>query len=104
MSTRSDSGSGEDSLDRLLPPAGAPRMKSTSLNTTDPPLLRTGTRTVYTAGRPPWYDEHGAQSKEALSSGCVGAAPQGRPPWPIRSPRLWMCRRLCCCLWILSTR
>lgn len=36
--------------------------------------------------------------------GCVGAALQGRPPWPIRSLRLWMCRGLCCCLWILSTR
>lgn len=173
------SGSGEDSLDRLLPPAGAPRRKSaTSLSKTEPPLLRTGTRTIYTAGRPPWYDEHGAQSKEAFVigmmmflllltvfsfhplrakrklwaaepvpvlllclyipintlcchrtcippdnirhtlknthngplkccvdlQGCVGAAPQGRPPWPIRSLRLWMCRGLCCCLWILSTR
>uniref|UniRef100_A0A8C2XBA8 uridine/cytidine kinase n=1 Tax=Cyclopterus lumpus TaxID=8103 RepID=A0A8C2XBA8_CYCLU len=65
-------GSGEDSLDRLLPPAGAPRRKSTtSLSTTEPPLLRTGTRTIYTAGRPPWYDEHGAQSKEAFVIGTT---------------------------------
>lgn len=64
------SGSGEDSLDRLLPPSGAPRRKSaTSLSKTEPPLLRTGTRTIYTAGRPPWYDEHGAQSKEAFVIG-----------------------------------
>lgn len=66
------SGSGEDSLDRLLPPAGAPRRKSTtSLSKTEPPLLRTGTRTIYTAGRPPWYDEHGAQSKEAFVIGIT---------------------------------
>ncbi|KAJ4921807.1 hypothetical protein JOQ06_022562, partial [Pogonophryne albipinna] len=32
----------------------------------EPPLLRTGSRTVYTAGRPPWYNEYGAQSKEAF--------------------------------------
>lgn len=64
------SGSGEDSLDRLLLHAGAPRRKSTtSLSKTEPPLLRTGTRTIYTAGRPPWYDEHGAQSKEAFVIG-----------------------------------
>lgn len=62
--------SGEDSLDRLLPPTGAPRRKSTTLHSkSEPPLLRTGTRTIYTAGRPPWYDEHGAQSKEAFVIG-----------------------------------
>lgn len=161
------SGSGEDSLDRLLPHARAPRRKSTtSLSKTEPPLLRTGTRTIYTAGRPPWYDEHGAQSKEAFVigmsvylhaklalwsaesfllcnslfmsintlgqslmrttpqpythsenktesvslkcrvylQGCVGVVPQGRPPWQIKSLRPWMCRGLCFCLWILSTR
>ncbi|XP_056278957.1 uridine-cytidine kinase-like 1a isoform X3 [Pseudoliparis swirei] len=79
MSSRSDSGSGEDSLDRLLPPAGAPRRKSsTSLSTTEPPLLRTGTRTIYTAGRPPWYDEHGAQSKEAFVIGLCGGSASGK--------------------------
>ncbi|XP_072769781.1 uridine-cytidine kinase-like 1a isoform X3 [Nerophis lumbriciformis] len=79
-SLRSDSsGSGEDSLDRLLPPAGAPRRKSTtSLSKTEPPLLRTGTRTIYTAGRPPWYDEHGAQSKEAFVIGLCGGSASGK--------------------------
>uniref|UniRef100_A0A8C6T040 Uridine-cytidine kinase n=1 Tax=Neogobius melanostomus TaxID=47308 RepID=A0A8C6T040_9GOBI len=75
----SDSGSGEDSLDRLLPPAGAPRRKSTtSLSTTEPPLLRTGTRTIYTAGRPPWYDEHGMQPKEAFVIGLCGGSASGK--------------------------
>uniref|UniRef100_A0A3P9M6W1 Uridine-cytidine kinase n=1 Tax=Oryzias latipes TaxID=8090 RepID=A0A3P9M6W1_ORYLA len=79
MSSRSDSGSGEDSLDRLLPPAGAPRKKSaTSLSKTEPPLLRTGKRTIYTAGRPPWYDEHGAQSKEAFVIGLCGGSASGK--------------------------
>uniref|UniRef100_A0A4W6E247 Uridine-cytidine kinase n=1 Tax=Lates calcarifer TaxID=8187 RepID=A0A4W6E247_LATCA len=73
------SGSGEDSLDRLLPPSGAPRRKSaTSLSKTEPPLLRTGTRTIYTAGRPPWYDEHGAQSKEAFVIGLCGGSASGK--------------------------
>uniref|UniRef100_A0A3B4T2Q9 uridine/cytidine kinase n=1 Tax=Seriola dumerili TaxID=41447 RepID=A0A3B4T2Q9_SERDU len=79
MSSRSDSGSGEDSLDRLLPPSGAPRRKSTTLlSKTEPPLLRTGTRTIYTAGRPPWYDEHGAQSKEAFVIGLCGGSASGK--------------------------
>ncbi|XP_034446946.1 uridine-cytidine kinase-like 1a isoform X1 [Hippoglossus hippoglossus] len=79
MSSRSDSGSGEDSLDRLLPPPGAPRRKSTtSLSTTEPPLLRTSTRTIYTAGRPPWYDEHGAQSKDAFVIGLCGGSASGK--------------------------
>uniref|UniRef100_A0A3Q2ZUQ1 Uridine-cytidine kinase n=1 Tax=Kryptolebias marmoratus TaxID=37003 RepID=A0A3Q2ZUQ1_KRYMA len=70
---------GEDSLDRLLPHAGAPRRKSaTSLSKTEPPLLRTGTRTIYTAGRPPWYDEHGAQSKEAFVIGLCGGTASGK--------------------------
>nr|XP_029478146.1 uridine-cytidine kinase-like 1 [Oncorhynchus nerka] len=51
-----DSGSGEDSLDRLLPgpPITAVRRKSTSQTKTELPLLRTCTHTIYTAGRPPW--------------------------------------------------
>ncbi|KAK7877903.1 hypothetical protein WMY93_031432 [Mugilogobius chulae] len=77
---RSDaSGSGEDSLDRLLPPAGAPRRKSTtSMSKTEPPLLRTGTRTIYTAGRPPWYNEHGTQPKEAFVIGLCGGSASGK--------------------------
>ncbi|CAG03918.1 unnamed protein product, partial [Tetraodon nigroviridis] len=71
--------SGEDSLDRLLPPTGAPRRKSTTLHSkSEPPLLRTGTRTIYTAGRPPWYDEHGAQSKEAFVIGLCGGSASGK--------------------------
>lgn len=63
------SGSGEDSLDRLLPPVSTSRRKSSTLGKTEPPLLRTGTRTIYIAGRPPWYNEHGAQFKEAFVIG-----------------------------------
>ncbi|TWW57070.1 Uridine-cytidine kinase-like 1 [Takifugu flavidus] len=78
-SLRSDRSSGEDSLDRLLPPTGAPRRKSTTSHSkSEPPLLRTGTRTIYTAGRPPWYDEHGAQSKEAFVIGLCGGSASGK--------------------------
>ncbi|XP_028848404.1 uridine-cytidine kinase-like 1a isoform X3 [Denticeps clupeoides] len=75
---RSDSGSGEDSLDRLLPPVSTPRRKSTTLSKAEPPLLRTGTRTIYTAGRPPWYNEHGTQSKEAFVIGLCGGSASGK--------------------------
>ncbi|KAG9270714.1 uridine-cytidine kinase-like 1 isoform X1 [Astyanax mexicanus] len=71
-------GSGEDSLDRLLPPLNTPRRKSTTLGKTEPPLLRTGTRTIYTAGRPPWYNEHGTQSKEAFVIGLCGGSASGK--------------------------
>ncbi|CAL8250361.1 unnamed protein product [Arctogadus glacialis] len=80
MSSRSDSGSGgEDSPDQRLQAAAVPRRKSaTSQSKTEPPLLRTGTRTIYTAGRPPWYDQHGAQSKEAFVIGLCGGSASGK--------------------------
>uniref|UniRef100_A0AAY4EES0 Uridine-cytidine kinase n=1 Tax=Denticeps clupeoides TaxID=299321 RepID=A0AAY4EES0_9TELE len=67
-----------DSLDRLLPPVSTPRRKSTTLSKAEPPLLRTGTRTIYTAGRPPWYNEHGTQSKEAFVIGLCGGSASGK--------------------------
>uniref|UniRef100_A0A8C2KQZ9 Uridine-cytidine kinase n=1 Tax=Cyprinus carpio TaxID=7962 RepID=A0A8C2KQZ9_CYPCA len=72
------SGSGEDSLDRLLPAVSTSRRKSSTLGKTEPPLLRTGTRTIYTAGRPPWYNEHGAQFKEAFVIGLCGGSASGK--------------------------
>lgn len=66
------SGGGEGSLDRLLPAVNttlSPRKRTTSQCKSEPPLLRTSKRTIYTAGRPPWYNEHGAQSKEAFVIG-----------------------------------
>uniref|UniRef100_A0A8C4ZUC1 Uridine-cytidine kinase n=1 Tax=Gadus morhua TaxID=8049 RepID=A0A8C4ZUC1_GADMO len=70
---------GEDSPDQRLPVAAVPRRKSaTSQSKTEPPLLRTGTRTIYTAGRPPWYDQRGAQSKEAFVIGLCGGSASGK--------------------------
>lgn len=66
------SGGGEGSLDRLLPSVStglSPRKRTTSQCKSEPPLLRTSKRTIYTAGRPPWYNEHGTQSKEAFVIG-----------------------------------
>ncbi|KAI7798219.1 putative uridine-cytidine kinase 1-like 1a [Triplophysa rosa] len=71
-------GSGEDSLDKLLPPVSTSRRKSSTLGKTEPPLLRTGTRTIYTAGRPPWYNEHGALFKEAFVIGLCGGSASGK--------------------------
>ncbi|XP_078111320.1 uridine-cytidine kinase-like 1 isoform X1 [Sander vitreus] len=79
---RSDgSGSGEGSLDRLLPSVStglSPRKRTTSQCKSEPPLLRTSKRTIYTAGRPPWYNEHGAQSKDAFVIGLCGGSASGK--------------------------
>ncbi|MBN3274343.1 UCKL1 protein, partial [Polyodon spathula] len=79
--TRSDSGSSEESLDRLLPPVNttlSPRKRTTSQCKSEPPLLRTSKRTIYTAGRPPWYNEQGTQSKEAFVIGLCGGSACGK--------------------------
>uniref|UniRef100_A0A3Q2R2X3 Uridine-cytidine kinase n=1 Tax=Fundulus heteroclitus TaxID=8078 RepID=A0A3Q2R2X3_FUNHE len=77
----SNSGGGEGSLDRLLPSVGMgrpPRKRTTSQCKSEPPLLRTSKRTIYTAGRPPWYNEHGTQSKEAFVIGLCGGSASGK--------------------------
>ncbi|XP_061486955.1 uridine-cytidine kinase-like 1 isoform X5 [Rhineura floridana] len=76
-----DSNSSAESLDRLLPAVGttrSPRKRTTSQCKSEPPLLRTSKRTIYTAGRPPWYNEHGAQSKEAFVIGLGGGSASGK--------------------------
>uniref|UniRef100_A0A2K6EHA2 Uridine-cytidine kinase n=1 Tax=Propithecus coquereli TaxID=379532 RepID=A0A2K6EHA2_PROCO len=73
--------SNTESLDRLLPPVGtgrSPRKRTTSQCKSEPPLLRTSKRTIYTAGRPPWYNEHGTQSKEAFAIGLGGGSASGK--------------------------
>uniref|UniRef100_A0A673ABE5 Uridine-cytidine kinase n=1 Tax=Sphaeramia orbicularis TaxID=375764 RepID=A0A673ABE5_9TELE len=75
------SGGGEGSLDRLLPSVStglSPRKRTTSQCKSEPPLLRTSKRTIYTAGRPPWYNEHGTQSKEAFVIGLCGGSASGK--------------------------
>ncbi|XP_072591403.1 uridine-cytidine kinase-like 1 isoform X8 [Vulpes vulpes] len=79
--TRGVCSSNAESLDRLLPPVGArrsPRKRTTSQCKSEPPLLRTSKRTIYTAGRPPWYNEHGTQSKEAFAIGLGGGSASGK--------------------------
>ncbi|XP_049506378.1 uridine-cytidine kinase-like 1 isoform X6 [Panthera uncia] len=74
-------GSNAESLDRLLPAVGtrrSPRKRTTSQCKSEPPLLRTSKRTIYTAGRPPWYNEHGTQSKEAFAIGLGGGSASGK--------------------------
>ncbi|KAM6053950.1 uridine-cytidine kinase-like 1 isoform 4-T4 [Chlamydotis macqueenii] len=77
-----DSGnSSAESLDRLYPAVGSakpPRKRTTSQCKSEPPLLRTSKRTIYTAGRPPWYNEHGTQSKEAFVIGLGGGSASGK--------------------------
>uniref|UniRef100_A0A671U807 uridine/cytidine kinase n=1 Tax=Sparus aurata TaxID=8175 RepID=A0A671U807_SPAAU len=70
-------GSGDDSLDSLsehvprcpLTPSLSPQKRTTSQSKTEPPLLRTNKRTIYTAGRPPWYNVTGTTFKEAFVIG-----------------------------------
>ncbi|KAG6920494.1 uridine-cytidine kinase 1 like 1, partial [Chelydra serpentina] len=81
--SRRDSGSGEDSLDTLLSrlpltPALSPRKRTMSQSKTEPPLLRTSKRTIYTAGRPPWYTETGTPFKEAFVIGLCGGSASGK--------------------------
>ncbi|XP_064411153.1 uridine-cytidine kinase-like 1 isoform X2 [Latimeria chalumnae] len=77
------SGSGEDSLDGLLTrlpltPLLSPRKRSASQSKSQPPLLRTSKRTIYTAGRPPWYNETGTPFKEAFVIGLCGGSASGK--------------------------
>ncbi|KAF7657281.1 hypothetical protein LDENG_00029680 [Lucifuga dentata] len=83
--SRSDS-SGDDSLDSLsshvprcpLTPSLSPRKRTTSQSKTEPPLLRTNKRTIYTAGRPPWYNVTGTTFKEAFVIGLCGGSASGK--------------------------
>ncbi|KAK7878718.1 hypothetical protein WMY93_030957 [Mugilogobius chulae] len=45
---------------------------------TEPPLLRTNKRTIYTAGRPPWYNVTGTSFKEAFVIGLCGGSASGK--------------------------
>ncbi|KAM9339284.1 uridine-cytidine kinase-like 1 [Symphorus nematophorus] len=84
--SRSDSGSGDDSLDGLsnhvprcpLTPSLSPQKRTTSRSKTEPPLLRTNKRTIYTAGRPPWYNVTGTTFKEAFVIGLCGGSASGK--------------------------
>ena len=40
----------------------------------DPPVIRTRQRTIYTAGRPPWYDKHGMTIEPFVIGICGGSA------------------------------
>ncbi|XP_047184710.1 uridine-cytidine kinase-like 1 isoform X2 [Scophthalmus maximus] len=80
------SGSGDDSLDGLsdraprcpLTPSLSPQKRTTSQSKTEPPLLRTNKRTIYTAGRPPWYNVTGTTFKEAFVIGLCGGSASGK--------------------------
>uniref|UniRef100_A0A671QG87 Uridine-cytidine kinase n=1 Tax=Sinocyclocheilus anshuiensis TaxID=1608454 RepID=A0A671QG87_9TELE len=73
-----------DSLDGLmrdrcpLTPSQSPRKRTTSQSKTEPPLLRTNKRTIYTAGRPPWYNVTGTTFKEAFVIGLCGGSASGK--------------------------
>uniref|UniRef100_A0A8C4H5H3 Uridine-cytidine kinase n=1 Tax=Dicentrarchus labrax TaxID=13489 RepID=A0A8C4H5H3_DICLA len=78
--------SGDDSLDGLsnrvprcpLTPSLSPQKRTTSQSKTEPPLLRTDKRTIYTAGRPPWYNVTGTTFKEAFVIGLCGGSASGK--------------------------
>uniref|UniRef100_A0A3Q2XZ74 Uridine-cytidine kinase n=1 Tax=Hippocampus comes TaxID=109280 RepID=A0A3Q2XZ74_HIPCM len=81
------SGSGDESLDGLtsriprccpLTPSLSPQKCTTSQSQTVPPLLRTNKRTIYTAGRPPWYNVTGTTFKEAFVIGLCGGSASGK--------------------------
>ncbi|KAK3089234.1 hypothetical protein FSP39_001983 [Pinctada imbricata] len=51
--------------------------KKKTYSTSSERVFQTGLRTVYTAGRPPWYDSHGTQ-KEAFLIGVCGGSASGK--------------------------
>uniref|UniRef100_A0A671Q742 Uridine-cytidine kinase n=1 Tax=Sinocyclocheilus anshuiensis TaxID=1608454 RepID=A0A671Q742_9TELE len=61
-----------------LTPSQSPRKRTTSQSKTEPPLLRTNKRTIYTAGRPPWYNVTGTTFKEAFVIGLCGGSASGK--------------------------
>ncbi|KAM9563545.1 uridine-cytidine kinase-like 1 [Guaruba guarouba] len=66
------------SLLSRLPLAPSPRRRTASQCQPEPPLLRTSKRTIYTAGRPPWYSETGAPVDEAFVIGLCGGSASGK--------------------------
>ncbi|XP_051501031.1 uridine-cytidine kinase-like 1 isoform X3 [Myxocyprinus asiaticus] len=61
-----------------LTPSLSPRKRTISQSKTEPPLLRTNKRTIYTAGRPPWYNVTGTTFKEAFVIGLCGGSASGK--------------------------
>uniref|UniRef100_A0A8B9ZJ16 Uridine-cytidine kinase n=1 Tax=Anas platyrhynchos TaxID=8839 RepID=A0A8B9ZJ16_ANAPL len=68
-------GTGRGRLPLSAPP---PRRRTASQCKPEPPLLRTSKRTIYTAGRPPWYSETGAPVDEAFVIGLCGGSASGK--------------------------
>lgn len=69
----SDSGSGDDvavNLENIAQPPKRTisRTRTTSTSEKDGTIHMKGSKTIYTAGRPPWYDSSG-QMKDALVIG-----------------------------------
>ena len=54
-----------------------PRNRTTSTSEKDGTIHIKGSKTIYTAGRPPWYDSSG-QMKEALVIGICGGSASGK--------------------------
>ncbi|XP_014664424.1 PREDICTED: uridine-cytidine kinase-like 1 isoform X2 [Priapulus caudatus] len=77
----------QDSASAAKPPAGRSpggrrtRVRTASTSKASPdtvdPVMRTTHRTIYTAGRPPWYDSLG-QLKEAFVIGICGGSASGK--------------------------
>jgi uridine kinase len=53
------------------------RTRTTSTSEKDTTIHIKGSKTIYTAGRPPWYDSSG-QMKEALVIGLCGGSASGK--------------------------
>uniref|UniRef100_H2Z968 uridine/cytidine kinase n=1 Tax=Ciona savignyi TaxID=51511 RepID=H2Z968_CIOSA len=73
LSSRSNSGESEDKIGA----AELGRRKRATSVSESISVLRTSKRTIYTAGRPPWYNEFG-QMKEAFVIGLSGGSASGK--------------------------
>ncbi|CAD5110994.1 DgyrCDS345 [Dimorphilus gyrociliatus] len=66
-------------LSKLQPPKVNKklRQRTTSSSNTANPVVRSGIRTIYTQGRPPWYDSRG-QLEQAFMIGICGGSASGK--------------------------
>ena len=59
------------SVSPLRAPGGrTKRVRTTSTSKAAPSVVHSGSRTIYTAGRPPWYDSHGQQTEAFVIGMC----------------------------------
>nr|CAB3267486.1 uridine-cytidine kinase-like 1 [Phallusia mammillata] len=77
LSSRSNSGESDDIIETARIPTSTGRRKRNTSVSEPISVIQTTKRAIYTAGRPPWYNEQGEQ-KEAFIIGLSGGSASGK--------------------------